>query len=145
MEVTDDLGAPAGQPPDDRFAEVRNGLLREAGGAYSLDEVAVMLGASREAVHRAVQMGDVLGVVIGSAVVVPRIQMKEIGGKALILPGIGQVAKTFMAEGGSHLGALQFLLRHDPNLVERPIDVLKAGQVDDVVRAARAHLRADEE
>jgi hypothetical protein len=50
-----------------------------------------------------------------------------------------------MAEGGSHLGALQFLLRHDPNLAERPIDVLKAGKVDDVVRAARAHLRADEE
>jgi hypothetical protein len=73
MDVTDDLAAPVGQPPDDRFAEVRDGLLREAGGAYSLDEADVMLGASREALHRAVQMGDVLGMVVGSAVVVPRI------------------------------------------------------------------------
>jgi hypothetical protein len=145
MDVADGLGVPAGQTPDDSFAEVRDALLREAGGTYSLDKAAVMLGASREAVQRAVQMGDVLGMMLRSAVVVPRIQVKEIGGKAVILPGIGQVAKTFMAEGASHLAALQFLLRQDPNLAERPINVLKAGKVDDVVRAARAHLRADEE
>jgi hypothetical protein len=123
------------------FAAVRDALLDMAGGAYSLGETAELLGLSFQDVHRQIYEGRMLGMFLDDEIVVPRLQILD----GHVLPGIDRVAMTFqLAEAGAW-SALQFLVEQDPNLGKRPIDALKAVEVEAVEHAARAYLNVDEE
>jgi len=108
--------------------------LTKAGGAYSLDEVRSLLGdISRQAVHSKVKDGAVFSVKApGGRVGFPTVQFTASGP----VKGMRELVKAFPSENPWML--LNFLIHPDDQLGDRrPIDVLKAGDVDVVVRAAR--------
>ncbi len=127
------------------FGNVRDALLKRAGGAFSLTEAAAELHVTRQALHKRISGGSALGMMVDNEIVVPKLQIVGKHGAAKILTGIGAVTKLFrQTEAGSWM-ALQYLVDPDPNLGQSPIDALRAGGVQPVVEAARAYLRLDEE
>lgn len=132
---------------DKRFASHSEQLLERAGGAYTLTEAARAAGISRQAMHKRVYSGTALGMMDGENIIVPKLQFTAAGedGRLAVLAGIGRVVRTFQAAGASGWSTLQFLVEVDPNLARPPIEALRAGEVQKVERAARGHLRMDEE
>jgi hypothetical protein len=138
-------GPPAKTISVGEFGAVRDTLLKRAGGAISLTEAAAELRVTRQALHKRISSGSALGMMVDNEIVVPKLQICGKHGTAKILTGIDAVTKLFrQAEAGPWM-ALQFLVDPDPNLGQTPIDALRAGGVQPVVEAARAHLRLDEE
>jgi hypothetical protein len=127
------------------FANVRDALLKRAGGAFSLTEAAAALHVTRQALHKRISSGSALGMMVDNEIVVPKLQIASRHGAAKILTGIDAVTKLFRQTDAGPWMALQFLVDPDPNLSEAPIEVLRAGDVQLVVEAARAHLHLDEE
>jgi hypothetical protein len=116
-------------------------LIARGGGAWHLTEAVERLGTTREALHRQILDDEVLGMVRGPLLLVPRCQFEEADGKLVPLPGLREVLTVF--RGAEPLGwpALQYFVTPSPNLRgRRPLDVLAEGRVADVVHAARAHL-----
>ena len=127
------------------FTSVRDALLKRAGGSLSLTEAAKLLGVSRQALHKRILAGTALGMMVDTEIAVPRLQIVETNKRRSVLPGIDVLTKLFKeAEAGPWM-ALQFLVDPDPNLGRPPIEELQQGKKDAVIRAARAHLRLDEE
>lgn len=126
------------------FARVRSALLDRAGGSLSLTEAADLLAVSRQALHKRILAGTALGMMAGSEIAVPRLQFVDTHGQHTVLPGIGDVTKLFKREEAGPWMALQFLTDPDPNLGRPPIEVLRQGEKDSVIQAARAHLHLDE-
>lgn len=126
---------------EQRFAQVRDSLLEKSGGGLSLTEAANLLGVSRQALHKRIKIGSVLGMMRGNELVLPRAQFADRRGKLEILPGIQEVVRLFSVAGG--WSALQFLVELDPNLAKPPIQALAEGRVAEVVSAAKAYLDAD--
>jgi hypothetical protein len=127
------------------FVRIRNALLDRAGGSLSLTEAALQLNVSQKELHKRIKAGTALGMMVGTEIVVPRLQIVEPDGRYSVLPGIDEVKKLFEeAEAGPWM-ALQFLIDPDPNLGMSPIETLRQGKKDAVIRAMRAHLHLDEE
>lgn len=120
---------------------MRDALLKLAGGAYSLVEAAELLGLPYQDMHRQIYEGRLLGMLLDDEIIVPQLQMRD--GQAL--PGIERVTMAFQLADAGAWSALQFLIELDPNLGRRPIEALRAGEVEAVEHAARAHLGMDEE
>ncbi|GLS24002.1 hypothetical protein GCM10007874_70230 [Labrys miyagiensis] len=109
--------------------------LRAAGGAYSLDEVAALLhGISRQAVDKRVQEGSLLAVPGPSnRRMYPTIQFQHDGS---LVEGLRAVRRALPTDNPWTI--LNFLVHPDDRLGSRkPIDLLKAGEVELVVEAAR--------
>ncbi|WP_413992579.1 hypothetical protein ACMDCR_11085 [Labrys okinawensis] len=109
--------------------------LRAAGGAYDLDEVMALLhGISRQAVDKRVQEGSLLAVPGPSnRRMYPTIQFQRDGS---LVEGLKAVLRALPTD--NPWTVLNFLVHPDGRLGSRkPIDVLKAGEVDLVVEAAR--------
>jgi hypothetical protein len=141
----DDNETPSSDPNSLDFARVRNALLGRAGGSLSLTQAAALLNVSRQALHKRILAGTALGMMVGTEIAVPRLQIVEANGRHAVQPGIGHLTKLFkQAEAGPWM-ALQFLVDPDPNLGRPPIEALRQGEKDAVVQAARAYLRLDEE
>lgn len=143
----EEAGGGAVEAPDDgaaAFERISAELLDRGGGGMSLREAADALGTSKQALHKRIHAGTALGMMRGREIVVPRAQFADGDGKAGLLPGIPEVLAAFRAVGERGWGALQFLVERDPNLGRPPIDALREGRVEAVVRAARAHLGLDE-
>jgi hypothetical protein len=141
----DGAGAPAADADDLSFGRIRDALVDRAGGTLSLTEATELLGVSRQALHKRIVAGTALGMMVANEIAVPRLQIAERDGRHAILPGIGVVTKLFKRADAGPWMALQFLVDLDPNLGRAPIEVLREGDEQSVVRAARAHLHLDEE
>ena len=131
--------------PEARFPAARDALLERAGGGLSLREAADALGVTRQALHKRIVKGTVLGMMRDREIVVPVIQLTgDEGSKKDVLPGVDHVARLFEEADAGPWSALQFLVEKDPNLGRAPIDALRAGEASKVATAARAYLGLDE-
>jgi hypothetical protein len=128
---------------ESRFAQISAELLERAGGGMSLTAAAKMVETSRQALHKRITKGTVLGLMRGGELVIPRAQWIEKNGKTAVMAGIAEVLAEFSVAG--RWSALQFLVEPDPNLAATPLVALAQGKVAEVVHAARAYLGADEE
>jgi hypothetical protein len=109
--------------------------LKESGGAYDLDQVRVLMnGISRQMVDRKVREGSLLAVPGPSnRRAYPTMQFTSDG---TVVPGLKAVQDALPTD--NPWAVLNFLVRPDPRLNGRkPIDLLKAGEIDLVVDAAQ--------
>lgn len=124
---------------DAQFSELREALLKRAGGGLSLTEAASLLQVTRQAMHKRVKTGSVLGMMDGSTLVLPHAQFVNRNSKYEVISGLSGLLKLFETAGG--WSALQFLVEPDPNLTGKtPLSILAEGRVEDVLSAARAYL-----
>lgn len=130
------------EPAAERLSSLQNGLLERAGGGLSLTEAAGVLSISRQAMHKRIKNGSALGMMLGSELVLPRAQFIDRDGKVGLIPNLYPILKLFNVAG--EWSALQFLLDPDPNLSDTPLHVLREGNADAVLNAARAYLDMDE-
>jgi hypothetical protein len=118
-----------------RGVQIAQSDLKESGGAYDLDQVRVLMnGISRQMVDRKVREGSLLAVPGPSnRRAYPTVQFNRDG---TVVPGLKAVQEALPTE--NPWAVLNFLVRPDPRLDGRtPIDLLKAGEIDLVVDAAR--------
>jgi hypothetical protein len=127
-----------------RLQAVQAEILRKAGEALSLTEAAHQLEVSRQALHKRIRSGSALGLMRGSELVVPTAQFVDKDNKIKIVDDLNAVVTLFDKSGAGRWSALQFLVEVDPLLGKVPLDALKEGEVDAVVRAVRAFLSLDE-
>lgn len=109
--------------------------LKKAGGAYDLDQVRVLMnGISRQMIDRKVRDGSLLAVPGPSnRRAYPTVQFTPDG---TIVPGLKAVRDALPTD--NPWAILNFLVHPDPRLSGRkPIDALKAGEIELVVDAAR--------
>jgi hypothetical protein len=115
--------------------QIAQGDLKESGGAYDLDQVRVLMnGISRQMVDRKVREGSLLAVPGPSnRRAYPTVQFTSDG---TVVPGLKAVQEALPTE--NPWAVLNFLVRPDPRLNgSKPIDLLRAGEIDLVVDAAR--------
>ncbi|WP_245474414.1 hypothetical protein [Mesorhizobium sp. M2A.F.Ca.ET.042.01.1.1] len=129
--------------PDARSRAMLEGVriaqqdLREAGGAYDLDEVrTLMRGVSRQAIDKRVQDGSLLAVPGPSnRRSYPTLQFNRDG---TVVPGLKAIREALRTSNSWTV--LNFLTLPDVRLGNRkPIELLKSGQLDFVLEAARRH------
>jgi hypothetical protein len=127
--------------PDARARAILRGIeyaqadLRDAGGAFDITEVrAIMRGVSRQAVDRKIREGSLLAVPGPSnRRRFPTAQFSQDGS---LLPGLKQVQAAL--NYASPWAVLNFLVNpHDSLGGEKPIDLLRRGEIDRVVDAAK--------
>jgi hypothetical protein len=127
--------------PDARSLAILQGVriaqedLREAGGAYDLEQVRVLMrGVSRQAIDKRVQEGSLLAVPGPSnRRSYPTLQFNRDG---TVVDGLKAVCEVIPTANPWTI--LNFLAQPDDRLHgQKPIDVLKEGNVDLVVEAAR--------
>jgi hypothetical protein len=116
-----------------RGVEIAEADLRDSGGAFELEDVQKLLhGVSRQSVEKKVREGALLAVPGPSnRRRYPTMQFAD----GALLPGLKKVQAALPTRNG--WSVLNFLV-HPNNLLEqrRPIDLIKAGEVDVVVKAA---------
>ncbi|MER9274159.1 hypothetical protein [Mesorhizobium sp. M0643] len=129
--------------PDARSRAMLEGVriaqqdLRDAGGAYDLEEVrTLMRGVSRQAIDKRVQDGSLLAVPGPSnRRSYPTLQFNRDG---TVVNGLKAVREALQTRNSWTV--LNFLSQPDVRLGNRkPIDLLRSGQVDLVLEAARRH------
>jgi hypothetical protein len=129
--------------PDARSRAMLEGVriaqedLRDAGGAYDLDQVrTLMRGVSRQAVDKRVQEGSILAVPGPSnRRSYPTLQFDRDGA---VVPGLKAVRDALQTS--NPWTVLNFLSRPDARLDNRkPVDLLRSGKLDIVLEAARRH------
>jgi hypothetical protein len=127
--------------PDARSLAILEGVriaqedLREAGGAYDLEQVRVLMrGVSRQAIDKRVQEGSLLAVPGPSnRRSYPTLQFNRDG---TVVDGLRAVCEALPTTNPWTI--VNFLAQPDDRLHgQKPIDVLKEGKVDLVVEAAR--------
>lgn len=129
--------------PDARSQAVLQGIriaqndLRDAGGAFDMDEVRTLLhGVSRQAIDKRVQEGNLLAVPGPSnRRCYPTLQFNRDGS---VVAGLKDVRDALPVD--SPWAVLNFLARPDDRLDGRkPIDVLREGKVQLVIEAANRY------
>jgi hypothetical protein len=117
-----------------RGKEISENDLKANHGAYTLEDVQTLLGISRQAIDKKVRENALLAVPgPHGRRRYPVVQFSAEG----ILPGLDEVLNSLPSANGWF--RFNFLVNDDSHLNgRRPIDVLKEGKVDLVVRAARA-------
>jgi len=117
-----------------RGLRMREELLRAEGGAVGAPEMAALLGITRQAVDKRRRAGKLLAVAAGARRwLYPSWQVAEGG----TLAGLEETLAAL--RGWSPWARMGFLLGQNLRLGgERPLDALRRGQVDRVLRAARA-------
>jgi hypothetical protein len=111
--------------------------LRAAGGTFTLDQVIDLLGISRQAIHKRVKTGALIGVPGPDGVLrYPVAQFMAHG----TVPGLAEVIAALPTE--DPWARLNFMVRPDPHLGGvSPMEALRGG---DVVGAVRASTRYGE-
>ena len=117
-----------------RGAEMKRTMLRAEGGVLSAHQLARHLGITPQGVGRKRERNQVFWVDVGDGYVYPAFQIGESG----LLPGIREVLGAFRVS--DPWMRVNFMLTGDRRLNDRrPIDVLRAGAVADVVGVAAAY------
>ena len=117
-----------------RGIRMREELLRAEGGAVGAPEMAALLGITRQAVDKRRKAGKLLAVAAGARRwLYPSWQVADGGSLAGLEETLAALREW------SPWARLGFLLGENPRLGgERPLDTLRRGEVDRVLRAARA-------
>lgn len=124
---------------------IQTALLDRAGERLTLTEAAERLGISRQALHKKIQNGAALGLMIGETFVVPSAQFVTGGSGTRVVAHLKDVLTLFLKSGAGPWSALQYLMEADPALGGAiPLDLLKAGESATIVAAARGYLGLDE-
>lgn len=126
------------------FDGISQALLDEAGGGFSLSQAAERLKVTRQALHKRLVRGTVLGVQSQGEWVVPAAQLREADGGWRVVSDLGPIVTIFREAQAGVWSALQFLVRRDPRLGEAPMDALARGDAEAVIAAARAYLDLDQ-
>jgi hypothetical protein len=117
-----------------RGSEVKRKMLRAEGGALSGPELAAHLGITPQGLGRKRERNQVFWLKIGDGFVFPAFQI----GKTGLLPGIREVLTAFQVD--DPWMRVHFMLTGDRRLGNRrPIDLLREGQIEQVVQAAAAY------
>jgi len=127
-------------PPDPltaaflRGAEMKRALLRAEGGVMSGPELARHLGITPQGLGKKRGKGQVFWLEVGEGCVYPAFQVGPDG----LLHGVREVLAAF--QQGDPWARVNFMLTGDVRLGgQRPLDVLRAGDIAAVVRAARGY------
>jgi hypothetical protein len=117
-----------------RGARARRELLEAEGGTLSVAEVARFSRRTRQAVDKQRRAGHLLGVRVGPAWRYPAWQFAD----GQPLAGLREVLAAL--RGASPWAMAAFFLSRNARLgARRPLDVLRRGEVEAVVKAARAY------
>jgi hypothetical protein len=118
-----------------RGIQARNQLLNENGGTLTAEEVAGVLGISRQAVEKRRSSGNLLGLTTGRhGYRYPSWQFTKLG----VIPGLQDVLRA-LAPYDPWMQAA-FFLGINPRLKDKsPLEMLKAGQLSIVLEAAEAY------
>jgi|ERR1051326_7136538 hypothetical protein len=118
-----------------RGLEARNQLLNEHGGTLTAEGVAGVLGISRQAVEKRRSVGNLLALTTGRhGYRYPAWQFTKSG----VLPGLEDVLKALMAHDPWMQAA--FFVGNNPRLNGKsPLEMLQAGQLNEVLKAAEAY------
>ncbi len=118
-----------------RGAIQKQKMLEAEGGVIGPMEVGKLLGISRQAVGQRRAAGKLLGVPAAGGYVYPVWQFKD----GSTLDGLQEVLEVLVEH--DPWMKLVFFLNHDTALNERrPVDVLRRGKINQVVRAAQMYL-----
>jgi len=117
-----------------RGVEQRRILLQSDGGSLSGEEVAKALGISRQAVDKQRRRGHLLAVRAGGTWRYPAWQIAE----GAALPSLAAVMRVLQRQ--SPWTVMAFFLSRNARLASRrPLDLLRKGTADAVLRAAEAY------
>jgi hypothetical protein len=117
-----------------RGVELAQQDLADSGGSFTLEQVLKLLGVTRQRVHEKVQQGELFSVKApGGRIRFPVVQFTQDGP----IEGLKEVVRVFPSKNPWML--LNFLVHPDSRLGDRkPIDLLKQGDTQPVVGAARS-------
>jgi hypothetical protein len=120
-----------------RGLEARQQILEAEGGTMTVSEVASLLGITRQAVEKRRKAGKLIALSLGKrGYAYPRWQFSSDGD---LLPGLEDVFGDL--EEHSPMARTIFMLNPTIRLDgERPLDVIRRGQIDDARRAAQTYL-----
>jgi hypothetical protein len=117
-----------------RGAEMKRDMLKAEGGVLSARQLAQHLGITPQGVGRKRERNQVFWLQVGDGYVYPAFQVGTSG----LTPGIRDVLDAFQVP--DPWMRVSFMLTGDRRLDDRrPLDLLRQGVVDDVVRAAAAY------
>lgn len=120
-----------------RGIQAQREMMERAGGLSDATEVGELLGISAAAVHKRLQLGQLLAIKHqGRKLGYPRAQFE--GGD--VVPGLPQVLGALRETAPEPFSQLFFLV--SPNALLKgssPLDALKRGHLQDVLRAARRY------
>lgn len=119
-----------------RGLEARQQILEAEGGTLTVSEVAAMLGITRQAVDKRRKAGKLIALSLGQrGYAYPRWQFT---GDGHVLPGLEEVLDELDLPDG--WGQIGFVLSPNTRLSrKRPLDLLRAGMIDDAIWAAGAY------
>ncbi|HET8676639.1 MAG TPA: hypothetical protein VFO63_12665 [Blastocatellia bacterium] len=119
-----------------RAAKQMSELLAAEGGPIRVEDAAERLRITRAAVDKRRRTGTLIGIEDGGrAVLYPGWQFTKTG----LLPGVDEVLRAMVVS--DPWMRIQFFLRADPDLGERPLDSLRRGRKQDVIVAAERYGR----
>jgi len=111
-------------------------LLERAGGTLQAGEVATLLRVSRQAVGKRRKAGTLLGVQVGRrGFEYPACQFADGG----VVDGLAEVLSAFAVDVDAWMRLAFLMGANDALGGEQPIELLRRGEVEAVVRAARIH------
>jgi hypothetical protein len=119
-----------------RGIQVREKLIQAAGGLLDTKGVAEQLGVTPQAIHKQQKEAKLLAVPLGNRLQFPAFQFDESGAP---MGGLSAVVRSLAQRSISPWAQLRFLAGHSARLGNRtPIEALRAGELDRVLRAAEA-------
>lgn len=134
------VGADLGQERDPlteaflRGASMKREMLKAEGGVLSARELATHLGITPQGLGRKRLRNQLFWLDVGEGFVYPAFQVSERG----LVAGIREVLEAFRVEDSWM--RVHFMLTQDPRLEgRRPIDLLREGRIEEVVKAAAAY------
>lgn len=127
-----------------RLASAQAEILARAGEPLGLRQAAERLLMSHQNLHKRIKGRSALGLMRGRELIVPSAQFVQTDEGLKIVPDLKRVLRLFEEARAGEWAALQFLVELDPRLRDAPIEVLKRGNVAEVVASARAYLGIDE-
>ena len=120
-----------------RGSKIRLEIQKEAGGFLTTETLTRLLDVTEAAISKQVEASKLLVIKKGRANLFPKIPFNEHGEP---IQGMKEVLPLLKKAGADGWGQLLFLLNRNDRLNEqRPIDVLRAGDLASVVEAARRY------
>jgi len=117
-----------------RGSEMKRDMLKAEGGALSAQQLADHFGITPQGLGRKRERNHVFWLDVGDGYVYPAFQI----GKNGLLPGIREVLDAFAVD--DPWMRVSFMLTGDHRLGgRRPIDLLREGRIEEVVKAAAAY------
>lgn len=122
----------------DRSVKLQKQLARAEGGSLSVDQAARLMGVNKATLMRRWRRHRVIAWKDGKEVRFPRWQFD----KNKVLPGICEILKAFQSDDRWRV-MLYFLSARSSLADQRPLDLLRNGELDRALQHARANLKGN--